>query len=362
MKVGIIGLFPHQIADLKGRKLGHELEFLHEKAFHKDSIIPFCRRQQKVIIISASVHAVRDYVPVDKRHVMVGGVTSVIRMLAEWKRLLDPELTKIKPLKAEPVMANPKPVTPHEVTTVMSDELIAAAAGRASLRRPPPLESEEPSTPAVAPVFKPMPGSNRVEPEPFRVVYNPNARPMFVVPHTRTGYQNYKIVGAFRLGDMIRCTRPVAEGRILDSATWVQRLRAACKYYFEHRNGMTVEIHLWPAHADLICVHPAHGANHKVEDLSAYNGKQFRKYIPTAAELAADPTLAPAPVKPPKQRLSVGGTVNRFPEHAVVTPAPVTAFWETVFTAGLNQGKSLEDATEMANKAVTIRSTRFGLE
>lgn len=378
MKIGIIGLHSHQMNDLRARRLKHELEFLNDTTYDKQTVEAFCRKKDKVIVI---VHAskARPFVPEGIRHMHSGGVSTIIRLIDTWQQELDrlnPPQAPFKPtVKVEATVKSVEEVkTPPTAEPVVEDtELgaaeIEAADGRARLvKAAKPLEEDDVG-PLPAPIrttmaaevapatgaFRPMPSSDGTKIKPVDVVYDPKRQPLHVVPATPSGHQDYRAVGSFWIGDCIRSHRPQTKlfGHpqpygpvVLDFKTWLARLKKACAYYYKTR-GVVIELHIWAGYADLLCLDPQQIPNHRLEDLSINDGKQLRTYKARTPKVPKEKV-----VRVKQQTTGVNNALTR-----PLTPAE--DFWRQSYAAAIGRGVSPVEAAQIADQSVPLYNQRF---
>ena len=82
MKIGIIGLRPHQIADIQNRKFPFDFEFYTDKTVTRAKILAFAQRQAKVlIVVRGTTNDVPGWVDSEKKVIVHGAASAVVRAL-----------------------------------------------------------------------------------------------------------------------------------------------------------------------------------------------------------------------------------------------------------------------------------------
>lgn len=161
MKIGIVGLKPRQMADLRNREFAHELSFFDsEKHYSAAALASFSRDMDTVLFLQQVVpkHIIKAS-PADKRVMLTGSISSVIQYVEGLDGPLQSEVTRdqeepdkgrVTVKRGKSKAAAPAPVVKeeqapvkrplssirrHAAPTTMGDLLVNALAGQVKLER-----------------------------------------------------------------------------------------------------------------------------------------------------------------------------------------------------------------------------------
>lgn len=334
MKIGIIGLHGHQVADLRQRKLAHELEFLDNKAHDKHSVEGLCRRNDKVIVMAPVARYVKPYMDRKKCEIHLGSTSTILRLIAEWTKTDPPVKPFVKPTVPKPVAAPPKE-EPKMETAVSSaepveDEVLEVTDGRASL---------QPRADAGN-----VHANDQVESAPLVSLATP-------------GLNNPEI------GDWIRVNRPTRGTRLIDFQDWRKRVMAAVDQCFVD-SGAVLEVHFWNGYAKILRVPYGALPKHRIEDPELSHEHLPRTYkrrnlIPTPVRAPAAPPVVTGDLRLAHEprNLEVATQASLRP---MATCPPRLLVWIEVCAAAVGRGVDPIDAALAADQALVLFLERFG--
>lgn len=237
MKIGVMGLRPRQIADVRGRKFnGHELSFFEEKSYSPEKVASFVRKVDKVLVVTAGIPIPKrtlEGIPHGKCHHLAGSISTVIRYLDTLPRAE-------KPAAAEPKV---------ERTVVSTGHVKKQTQVVRTMDVPKPVSAtqEAPATPASA---VPEPAPKRLAsdvPSGRQSQYTLPKHDILVNYPNSGGIQDYTILRAAQPGDTIRFARP--KGVAL--AKWRNRVAATRNGYWR-QYGILIEAHFYEDYVDLV--------------------------------------------------------------------------------------------------------------
>lgn len=340
MKIGIIGLQPKQIADLKGRAISFGVEYFDQKSYHKESVTAFARQVDRVVILMPHVpKSALEGVPQDKRHMMVGSISTVIRYLESQRamRLIEESNpTDIKPLEVrKPPKLAPRPegkvahavVKPATVPEDKKEDLTGA---------PPLLHRQRAAIISSA--------INPPEDPPYTWIETRSK----VFPNN-TGAFNYEILDAAELGDVVRFHRDPGE----PLARYKARV-ASLRNYRRCFKGQVFDAYLYDQYVDMHFVLVT--ARSEVNKERRESAKPKPKTLRTQQdEPKADtaPVVAVEAIEPSTAAEQVPVVVTK------VSDLALEPFWCQAFVALLGQGRSVEEAGAGADEALQQRQLRF---
>ena len=345
MKIGIIGLKPHQVADLRSRKLGgHTVEFLDEKAITRDRVQTFCGHHDRVILVAPNAPGpIMGFIPKEQRHVVRGGVSCIIRLISEWPRV-DVEVVPVKPsVKLEDTL-NVPPKPPARVEDVMLEDTTTPVP-EAAKEEDAPLEStkaELREPPPERTVFETCLGSQLPDSHRARYVH-PQERLPVNQPNEK-GRFNYNVLVAAKEGEVVRYARPMA----MAMKTWQQRVYTTRSYH-KKIFGLVLEAHFYKDYVDFYVVS---AGKQKTPPLRPGTSVLVRSESAVSAkpvDQAEVKTSTPAP--PPIGKVGQPVFVNDFATRH---------FWQEAFVAGVIQGLDANAAMALADTALVGLQDRFG--
>lgn len=338
MRVGIIGLRPKQVEAFNRRHFdGVEINFYPHKTFTRDHIDPFCRPLDKVIVLQNLVpNNDQKLVPKDKRVIAVGSTSSILRVLETYQTPVQQVATAL-PRSVIPKNLNPAPMTEQSPATSNT----AVSEGRGPLmvtRGPSPVTS----------VFTDVSDNRKIE-----YVYREN---VVVQPCGPDGKQNYKILGAVQLGDIVRFERP----KKVNPRVWTSRIQQARSYY-KAKMGIVFEAHYYKNVVDLLATDVPIRKNFlESDDIRQELNDTFNPSVPS--DQVTSPGLAGVgviTVEPEPQALP---PVMPDVMEAVKTAhdALQRSFWKRAYIACLASGRTAAEADVKADAALRSFNKRFG--
>lgn len=244
MKIGIVGLRPRQVQDVRSRDIELDIEYLTVKEADPHRVECFSRDKDKVVLMVGHVGRVSfEQVPTSKRQLINGSVSALVRWLEEEVAQLTPATDKedySQPWHSDMaylpggdvVDAEWGPVGDAEVPrTVVKVELVEQTVDSKA--------SEEKSVPTPVKIARQVPEGRRSQyllPKSDILINYPNSG----------GVQDYRILLAAIPGDVVRFARP--EG--LPLGKWRNRINAIRTWYWK-RHGILLEAHLYEEYLDL---------------------------------------------------------------------------------------------------------------
>lgn len=242
MKIGVMGLRPRQIADMRGRKFnGHELSFYDEKAYAPEKVASFVRKVDKVLVVTAGIPIPKrtlEGIPHAKCHHLAGSISTIIRYLDTLPPAEEPAAPEAKVERTVVPTGHAKKQT--QVVRTMETPKTAPAA-----EEPPAQEAVETVAPEV-----PKPAPKRLAsdvPTGRQSQYTLPKHDILVNYPNSGGIQDYTILRAAQPGDVIRFARP--EGVPL--AKWRNRVAATRNGYWR-QYGILIEAHFYEDYVDLV--------------------------------------------------------------------------------------------------------------
>lgn len=308
MKIGIIGLQPKQIADLKGRAISFGVEYYDQKSYHKESVTAFARQVERVVILMPHVpKSALEGVPQDKRHMMVGSISTVIRYLESQRamRLIEESNpTDIKPLEVrKPPKLAPRP---------------EGKVAHAVVKPTPAPEGKKEDLTGAPPLL------HRQRAAIISSAVNPPQDPPYTWTETRskifpgpTGVFNYEILDAAELGDIVRFHRKPDEPLVKYKA----RI-ASLRNYRRSFRGQVFDAYLYEEYVDMHFI-----------------------LMTERTEVNKERRVSAQPI-PKTLRTQV---IDR-----VLEP-----LWSQLFVALIGQGRSAEEAGAGADEALKQHQLRF---
>lgn len=203
MKIGVVGLIPPQIQQMRNRLPGYALEFLPRDNEQKSSnVTTFVKSMDKVVLMTRFIsHSTSDKVPPEKRVMITGGTSMAVHRI---KELLGCPLAP---------KVNLTPATP---------------------------------APQLPPLDKGIPGMTDLLAKAIHGTHAP-----LVVKPKPDGTYDFTILAAAAAGDVIRFPHPIG----MDYASWVTRMRSA-RFYYAKRTTLHLTLELHEAHADFKVTDP----------------------------------------------------------------------------------------------------------
>lgn len=216
MKIGIIGLKPRQISDVKGRKFnGHAVVFYEHTGYAQEQVAAFVRKVDLVIVMPAHIpKRVTDWVPKSKLVTKAGGISTIISYLSTL-----PDATAHEGVAPPVVRDEPKT---HVIVTVEDT----------------PKEPVEPKK-----LGKTIPKGRESQ-------YVWSAKHGII--HTdKDGEHRYDILDAAGVGDILRFARPKG----VEYQVWRTRI-TSMRWNREHKHHQVLEAHYYEEYVDLLVVDP----------------------------------------------------------------------------------------------------------
>lgn len=325
MHVGIVGLRPRQIDDVRRREIsGLSIHFYEQKSFDSDQLSAFGRKVDKIFVMPHHVpKSVPKLIPADKRVVVTGSVSTLIRQLS----------TLQKPLQV------PAPVASTKIKPAIT-QLDGETTWRGPLAEHQTVSQAKPVAPVVLQGERPV------------YAYKDD---VVVQPCGPGGIQNYRILGAVQLGDIIRFERP----RKVNARVWKTRIANARSYYLK-KLGIVFEPHFFKDMVDLLATDvPARTNFMESEDIrkemSEYGIEQIRKDL-----------LALKPSTGSDQGTTADADTADAESATVVDEAVKPAydalqrsFWKRAYLACLTFGNTPIEAAGKADAALRAYTERF---
>lgn len=316
MKIGIIGLQPRQIADVRKRTFnGHEVEFYDEKTYSQEKVSSFVRKMDKLVLLPG--HApkrVSEWIPKTKLlQTMAGGISSVVRLL-----------------ETIPADASPEPLAPLRVN-----------------RPEPKLPEERPAPvdlPAPTVTIKPPKKLGQTIPQGRQSQYTWSPDHSIVHPN-ESGEHRYDLLDAALPGDVLRMARPKG----VEYQVWRTRI-TSMRYAREKSKGQILEAHYYEEYVDL----------------QVYDTGPTDESTGASTEVATgQPAAAEETVFTPVADESTTKVTQETPaaEQASETPTssnPLHAdFWTKAYIEILARNVSMDEAAAMADRALELFKARF---
>ena len=324
MKIGIIGLRPRQISELQQRELPLDIVYYGEKNQTPAQIEKFAHDKDHVIIMAGHVaRPVLSTVPSNKRQVITGSVSSVIRFLEERVRELPPAP------KAQ-INTTPKDVVEQAASPAPQEPTVRKVARAVNIQpRPePPLNSHVELLAQV--------------PRGYTTRYSTPVSPALILRPDRDGRIDYLPMKSLKVGDVVRSKRPHG----LDLLLWQRRVGATRSYY-SRMFGMVFEAHFFEAYVDMLLLSKGTEKAASTAPVS----------MPAKAEVvggsASESPQAPAVEEPPMQDEST----------PTVTPMQTSdlerKFWMEVYVASIQSATTPAQSTAYADAALADYRRRF---
>lgn len=261
MRIGIVGLKPRQVADLKAHQVHHDLYCYDNDRFTRFAVGLFARDKDQVLVLQKLVprHTL-DNVPRSKQVMIGGSLSGILRHLDSLPKTEPKTVTPVRPVTV-PIYRAAKPV----VAKVQQPVPIA------SVQTPALVKTVEVASEEVAVILQPG----------YAVRYTTPVEEVLTIPPNENGTMSYSILLATKVGDIVRFLRPEK----LDYILWRDRLKACRTYYFK-RFDLVIEAHFFKTYVDVLVIEPSTKPQNKVEDRAAMDGTAWQLSDPTAP---ADP-------------------------------------------------------------------------
>lgn len=377
MKIGIIGLKPNQLTDIKSRNASNGVEFYDRKVMDREHVAAFASKLDLVVVMMPHVpKQAIDGVPQTKRHMMHGSISTVIRFLESRRAMSDmgeTTRTDVRPLEVR----KPPKLAPKSETGI----------ARAVIHSKPPeakpeVKGKKRATNTLPKMGEGAPPLIAVQTQEY-LGFEPatSNRPKYVWSAVTAvtqrevgGMFNYDILDAAVVGDVVRFHH-YSDEDVLRYRSRIHSLRD----YRRRMRGQYFEAYLFEDYVDMHLV---------VEGTNAKSKKQKAKAAPTRpfttaslSDASASP-IAPSAVAPvtvvepaPAQGSESTGVAVEVkgdsvePERTWATQAPLEIakvvdltqepFWCQAYLVLLGQGRSVEDAGAGADEALLQRQRRF---
>lgn len=305
MKIGIIGLQPRQVADLRQRKFQHEVVCYDKKSFSRENVASFCRDMDKVILLPAHVPKAleREWIVKTKLVSMAGGVSSIISYINN-----------------QPLDTGPADVAPLEKRRTLAD--------LGAPKQPEPVE-----LPAPTVTIKPPKKLGQTIPQGRQSQYTWSPDESVVHPN-ESGEHRYDLLDAAVAGDVLRMARPKG----LEYPVWRTRI-TSMRYNREKNKGQILEAHYYEEYVDLL----VHDMGPSVEEeRPAQEGG--RGSIMAAGGVHIDDSYPSAPATE---------------EPALEQSEEARKFWAKAFHGYVGQGMNVPAAAQHADHALKLYRERF---
>lgn len=374
MKIGIIGLKPRQVTDIRSRKLPSDVVFFDgSKSYTASNINTFASKVDRLLVIQQQVplHALEG-VPRAKRHPMAGGVSTILRYI-ETLRAAGQLGTAANDPAPVTHKVNYQPTSPAPLT-----ESSPAAVEPAS---PTPDSSVEPADPVAVPTKEKLPPvvchmAALVSDVPT------GHRSQYLLPKTDIlinypnsgGVQDYKILQAATEGDIVRFARP--EG--LPFKIWRSRITSMRHQYYVKR-GVLIEAHFYNEYVDLQVMRKGEPVVNRI----AVSTTESKSSTDTGVSMPASTTVrteseegvsaaelrsdAVVPTKATTVNVTVDARTMAVDGAQAPTDTPTTgssttaerAFWRNVYLASLAHTNDVTLAQTQADAALEHHRLRF---
>lgn len=360
MQVGIIGLRSKQVEVLSSRRFnGIKVDFYGHAKYTREHIDNFCRGADKVIVLQNLVpNNDQKLVPREKRILALGSVGSIVRVLEKFEKPVEvveaPKVDKQSLFdKAAKDVAEAFMARQLESPTPPAGE-ISSAEWRAPL-----MTTRNPST--VKSVF-----TNIADKREIKYVY----RDDIVVERCKpNGVQNYKILGAVQLGDIVRFERPMK----VNASVWKARIQTARSYY-KRKMGIEFEAHFYGNMVDLLATNVPLRGNILEDDEIRKELTRTPVELPPGVEFGSPehieivrqalnslqpkgnqvPVVEPAPAEQPPV-----AEAEPVVEEKVAYNALQRSFWKRAYLACLSSGNTPVEAEMKADAALRAHDQRF---
>lgn len=320
MKIGVVGLIPPQIEQMKARLKGYTLEFLSRDIESKTAnVVTFCKSVDKVILMKRFIsHVTNDAVPASKRVLITGGTSMAIE--------------RVKQLMGCPVVPAPVNVAPQ--SAIPTNEFNARPS-HAIYKVKPVLQSAK-GHPSRTTASAAKPGV---------------AKEILTIRPTATGTYDYAILSAAVPGDIIRFPFPAD----MDRKGWITRMRSA-RHYYGTRSAFTLHLELHEKYADIKVIDP-----NTPERIAAVKEleEKIREVLP-APDVVVQPTSTSSDVLATKDQATAGI------DPSLIRTALVGQFggeerqlWREAFIACFQRGLPAAMAATEADAVLVLYQDRF---
>lgn len=334
MKIGIVGLRPHQISDIQNRNFELDLEFIEasdSKRIRPENVTTLASKVDRVILVRSSVPATAPgAVPKEKLVLLPRGVSvsSVVRVLGEFQSRVAKEKRRVAPLISKTVLTAFKPEGSRSDEPTPYQQLEAALM--------------------------------REIPDGYESGYKPPTDNVVVQYPGLSGRQDYKILRAAQKGDVIRFARP----KHITADEWRGRINSARDYYYRMYQ-MVLEAHFFKTYVDLFVldlpdrtgvratVHEDIGPTSPREDNTSPSPLQAA----VVEDIPAPTTLVPTESEPEEKP----GMVEETPFDRVLALGHTGGdreFWKQVLLSCVAD-EGVENAADRADRALLAYHARF---
>jgi hypothetical protein len=324
MKIGIVGLFPKQVADLKGRNLGIEMDFFDEKkSYSAEHVETFARHVDRLIIMMPKVpKQAWSRVPASKVYRMTGSVSTIIRYFETFKIAQELEQKEATPAVVKQTLENIK-------NTVECFSDLGKVIDTKSLVVSTPVGSE--NAPAIAKVLE-VPVKLAMVPSGMGEGRYQWSESTVMIPTKENGGHSYQILDEAKVGDVLRFARPAD----INLLVWKQRITTIRANRLKV-NKQTIVAHFYETYVDL-----------SIEEIGCAmtlpSGREVTLRAPKESELAVLPGNAER-------------TENFASEHLSTSTERV--FWRRVYLASMSHSGNHDQALKDADSALKAHRIRF---
>lgn len=311
MKIGIVGLKPPQVKDLKGRRLNFEIMFFDsETKITAEAVETFAKDLDRLVVMYPAVpKAAIARVPANKIHGMAGSLTTIMRYFDSLSIALKLE-TRENPSNAPAPQHSGPTIVPR---ASLEEQLQTVAENMTSKSTPAePMTQGRARTPAapVHSLFAMVPRGHRsgyVQPDILPTV------------STETINENgYSFLDSAKAGDMFRLERPAG----VTIAAWKTRI-AAMRSFRGRKKGQIIEAHFFYGFVDVRII-----------------SNEGTTQSPVETAMSKKSVEPPLSVHKP---MAFGGDVEK-------------KFWRDVYVAAVGR---CTDPAEEAERAIAVYQARF---
>lgn len=357
MKIGIIGLRPRQAADVLKRNLAHEIEcYDFDRPYTHATMTAFSRNKDHIVVMQKIVprHAT-DGVEPSKLHMVLGSVSAVIRHIEELPAPVEATETKATKSREKPPVYN----APKLEEFAFDPEPVVE----------PMVKVVEEAPKVVAPPAR-LIASN--VPEGHRSQYLLPKSDILINYPNSGGVQNYGIMQAALVGDVVRFARP--EG--LSLANWMARI-ASMRSNHWLRHGMLLEAHFFNEYVDIQVMdqqatlqqlsHPAISPDMRLErildkpQLNSRSDFPFNADGSLSKEFLFEQESFDLPLTDEVFEECIKTENAQTAEPVKASTATERVFWRQVFVSLVKQGNSVSDAGKGADEALRLHRERFAV-